>query len=400
MTDAYGKTIPFSPEHMIKGQPLIVYGASVYGELAYYALAELGVRPDYFCDRARGGGYFETDIIHPRELREFHDANIIIASCDYFEEIRLQLLKEGCRHLFDMRYLLSLNLPTDQMTERAKAMYAYARVYDDVAEHQGTLNFHRLQFVVTERCSLRCRDCMHLMQYYRQPQDLNLDASCRQFDRLLALVDNVSELRVLGGEPFMHREVYEVIDHYATSSKVETITVYTNGTIVPSERNLASLQRENVIVNISDYQHNKDRIAKVVAKFDEKHIRYFVRQYDSWQDCGDISDRGYTQEQKENLFMNCFERGCYTFYKGQLHHCPRSVHAMNLGAMPDVKGDYVDFSDEAASDEELTKQLHKLCAKTWIEACNYCSGPDVWSQNVPPAVQIEQPLEYVNQYKR
>ena len=59
MTDAYGKTIPFSPEHMIKGQPLIVYGASVYGELAYYALSELGFRPDYFCDRARGGGILE-----------------------------------------------------------------------------------------------------------------------------------------------------------------------------------------------------------------------------------------------------------------------------------------------------------------------------------------------------
>lgn len=394
------KTIPFELNKTASGQPVIIYGASVYGELAYYALAELGITPDYFCDRARTGKYFGIEIIHPEKLNQLQDANIIIASCDYFDEIRIQLLGQGCRNLFDMRSLLSMRLPTEKMTERAKAMYAYAQVYDDVAEHQGMLNFHRLQFVVTERCSLRCRDCMHLMQYYKKPQDIDLDTSCRQFDHLLSLVDNVSELRVLGGEPFMNKEVYRVLDHYAASPKIETITVYTNGTIVPNEQNLKSLQNEKIIVNISDYRHNQERIRNVVAKLEEYHVKYFLRQYDSWQDCGDISERGYTKEEKEKLFMNCFERGCYTFYKGQLHRCPRSVHAMNLGAMPDVKEDYVDFSDETLNDDILKQQLHKLRAKTWIEACNYCSGPDIWSQSVTPAIQAKQPLAYVNQYKK
>ena len=387
-------TKPFLAENMNKLVPLIVYGASVYGELAYIALREIGIRPTYFCDRSRTGQCFGIDIIHPNELERFLDANIIIASCDYFDEIRDQLMQRGCHNLFDMRYLLSLKLPQDGMTYRAKAMYAYREVYNDVAEHQGTLSFHRIQFVVTEKCSLKCRDCMHLMQYYKNPMDVDLDEASVSFDRLLSLVDNISELRILGGEPFINKEIYKLIDRYAPSEKIGSIIIYSNGTIVPSERNLRALENTKVTVNISDYIHNEKRIRILEEKLKEYGIVHFVRRYDSWQDCGDLSNRGYSQEEKEKLFLNCFERGCYTFYKGQLHRCPRSVHAINLGAMPDVKSDYVDFTQMDASDDEIVKQLYKLRAKTWIEACNYCQGPDILTQNLIPAVQINKPLAY------
>lgn len=387
-------TVPFRKENIKQGNTLIVYGASVYGELAYIALRELGVKPAYFCDRFRTGQYFGIDIIHPSALEHLLNANIIIASCDYFDEIREQLLKQGCRNLFDMRYLLSLTLPQNDMTQRAKAMYAYRQVYDDVAEHQGELNFHRVQFVVTEKCSLKCRDCMHLMQYYQKPMDVDMDKACLSFDRLLNLVDNISELRILGGEPFIHRELYKLIDRYAPSKKIGSITIYSNGTIVPNERNSQALKNSKVTVNISNYIHNEKRIRILEEKLKEQGIVFFVRSYDSWQDCGDLSNRGYSQGKKEELFLNCFERGCYTFYKGQLHRCPRSVHAMNLGAMPDVKQDYVDFAQLNTDDDELVRKLYSLRAKTWIEACNYCQGPNILTQHLTPAIQTSEPLPY------
>lgn len=387
-------TVSFQKKDIKQGTMLIVYGASVYGELAYLALQKLGVKPAYFCDRFRTGQYFGIDIIHPDELKHFLKANIIIASCDYFDEIREQLLEQGCHNLFDMRYLLSLELPQNDMTQRARAMYAYRQVYNDVAEHQGELNFHRVQFVVTEKCSLKCRDCMHLMQYYQKPMDVDLEKACLSFDRLLNVVDNISELRILGGEPFIHKELYKLIDRYAPSKKIGSITIYSNGTVMPNERNFHALKNSKVTVNISNYIHNEKRIRVLEERLKEQGILFFVRRYDSWQDCGDLSNRGYSQEKKEELFLNCFERGCYTFYQSQLHRCPRSVHAINLGAMPDVKRDYVDFAQLNVSDSELVKQLYSLRSKTWIEACNYCLGPNILTQHLIPAIQIKKPLPY------
>ncbi len=46
----------FSPEKLHKGQNVLIYGASVYGELAYRGLEVLGIRPAAFIDRARKGG--------------------------------------------------------------------------------------------------------------------------------------------------------------------------------------------------------------------------------------------------------------------------------------------------------------------------------------------------------
>lgn len=394
-------TISFSNKTCIEGEPIIIYGASVYGELAYVALKQMGRIPDFYCDKSRERKeYFGIKVICPEELEGFKKANIIIASADFFYEIKKELEERGCNNLFDMLEMLSVEFPKEQLTNRAREIYDNKQNYINIVKNQSEekLVFNRIQYVVTERCSLKCKDCSHLMPYYQKPKDIDLNKYKSAFELLLANVDYIAELRILGGEPFMNSDMGQVIHWYHDSNKIQSISVYTNGTIIPNEAILKALQQDKVKVHISNYKINEDKIGKLIKVFDEYGIRYFLRDYDAWQDAGGIEFRDYSLEQKKAIFSVCFERNGYTFLKGLLHRCPRVAHAMNLCAIPDIKEDYVDLLHWSGSKVELKQQLKKLQDHSWLEGCNYCGGPDNHTQSIPAARQISTPIAYKMMY--
>lgn len=392
-----GNTVGFNRERRIQAQPIIIYGASVYGELAYAALKQMGWLPDYYCDRSEERTeYMGVRVIHPRALKGFQEANIIIASADFFREIKKTLEEAGCRNLFDMTDMLAMELPSEELSGRALEMYYNRQHYFDIVANQPEekLVFNRIQYVVTERCSLKCKDCSHLIQYYRQPQDVDLYLYKPAFEFLLEHVDYIAELRILGGEPFMNRNMGKLIDWYHDCEKIERFSIYTNGTIIPNDGLLEALRKDKVKIHISNYKVNEDRIGKLVEVFEKYQITYFVREYDAWQDAGGVACRNYTQEQKEKIFSSCFERNGYTFLKGKLYRCPRSAHAMNLRAMPDVREEYVNLQNREVTAEVLRGELKNLQERCWLEACNYCSGPNNHTQSIPAAIQISEPVAY------
>lgn len=391
-----GKTIAFNLESYTKNEPLIVYGASVYGEIAYVTLKEWGLTPLFYCDISKDKKeYFGIRVISPNELDNYKNANIIIASADFFYEIKNQLEKKGFVKLFDMSELICLDISKKKLSNRAKEIYANRKHYIDIVNNQSDegLVFNRIQYVVTERCSLRCKDCSHLIQYYSHPQDIDLYKYKKSFDNLLECIDCMAELRILGGEPFINKNMGKLIEWYHDNNKIQGISVYTNGTIVPDEAILEQLKKNKVKVHISDYKINRNKIDKVVDVFENNNINYFIRQYDSWQDAGGVEFRGYSLEKRKNIFVNCFERNGYTFLKGKLYRCPRVAHAMNLGAMPDEKTDYVNLQMEDEKDS-FKMQLKNLQERLWLEGCNYCGGPNNHIQNIPAARQVTEPLQY------
>ena len=51
--------------------------------------------------------------------------------------------------------------------EIAHHKHACEKYYDNAKD---VLNLKAMDIVVTERCSMKCRDCSNLMQYYVKPQ--------------------------------------------------------------------------------------------------------------------------------------------------------------------------------------------------------------------------------------
>lgn len=376
-----------------KNECVIIYGASVYGELAFIALKSLGITPDYFCDRAaKSDMYFGVSVIHPDALAAHLHANIIIASADYFAEIRDDLLRRGCDNLYDMSALIELDLPTAELSERAKYKYDYRKQYVDLvaaANASALPSFSRLQYVVTERCSLRCRDCSHLMQYYHHPENVDLARYRPAFDRLLRHVHMISDLRILGGEPLMNPEMQQVIEWYHDEPRIRTISVYTNGTIVPNEKTLVALAYPNVRVHISQYPVNATRIEKVKAALEAHDVHYYIEPFTNWQTPGNLVQRHDSAERNIEKFQRCFDSNGYSFYKNRLYRCPRAVHGVQVGAMPDVPSEYVALGDASLPEATIDTQLRALMARTSLLACDYCDGLDNHRQSTPPAVQSD-----------
>ena len=207
------ETIDLKPGMLTDDAEIIVYGASVYGEIAYRQLENISIKPSCYCDRAaRDKTFLGIKVIHPEELIAHKDALVLIASADYFHEIRETLSAYGIKRICNMSYLLQ-NCKVDiaTLSRRGQDIYRNKNNYIDVARQQqadGNLNFTRLQYVVSERCTLRCRDCTHLMQYYRSPKNVNLESYKEAFDRIVRISDNISEIRILGGEPFINPDMH------------------------------------------------------------------------------------------------------------------------------------------------------------------------------------------------
>lgn len=387
------ETKTFKKELYDNQNELIVYGASVYGELAYYALQKIGIAPSYFCDQAiNQDQYFGVNVIRPLEMIHHKNAAVIIASSDYFHEIRRQLKEIGCRNLYDMEYLLNVELDVGKLSARAADFYDKKQDYIDIihaSDEDGELNFPRIQFVVTSRCSLKCRDCISLMQYYEKPQNIDLEKYKKGFSRLLECVTNIFDFRILGGEPFMHREMYKVIEWFHDEDKIKRISVFTNGTIIPPESAMEQLKKEKIRVHISDYGFNRDKIQELVDVLKEYGITYYVQPYDFWQDAGNLLKRNYTDDKKKEIFKRCYERECFSYFKGCLYHCPRAAHGINLGAMPDSKTEYIDLMDESIDNKEIKRQLKFQRERDFIEACDYCDGADSHRLKIEPAIQID-----------
>ena len=374
---------------------IIIYGASVYGELALRGLELFGKRPICFADRARAGqNYLGYPVIKPNELIEHRTDVILIASADFYYEILNYLESLDCEKIFDISLLLRQSLDVDKLSHRAREMYDARDNYFKAA--QGTdLTIVHLGFCVSERCSLKCKDCSFLMQYYQYPENIDLDKYKPALDRFLETIDYISEFRIYGGEPFMNPDMYKLLDWYKDCEKINTLSIYTNGTIIPDEHTIRCMKDKKVKVHISDYEHNMERVEKLVKVLEREKITYFIRKYDTWCEAGDLTSKGHSIEKLKQIYNSCFATNCYSFLKGKFYVCPRAAHAVNLKAIPDIERDCVDFNDESLSVEELKGQLRNLMhEREFIAACKFCDGLDNHVAGVKPAIQTKEPLYY------
>ena len=90
-----------------------------------------------------------------------------------------------------------------------------------------------LDFSITSRCSLKCRDCLSLMQYYEHPKNYNLCKMFYALDFLGNNVDAIGELRILGGEPFVNPDVYDICSKALNIDNIRNIVFFTNATVLP-----------------------------------------------------------------------------------------------------------------------------------------------------------------------
>jgi len=379
--------------------PIIIYGAGELGRVVLKALNIINLRADFFVDKKQAGKQVNgMSVIAPELLKIYKDAYVLIASSSFYDDMVEHLKILGHKKYYNVLSLignpeLSLGKSPQEVFDHEYMIntYSYESIYKHSSQQPHLLS---LDVVITEKCTLRCASCANAMQYYSNYEADDLDVVISSVDRFLECVDYLSRMYVIGGEPFMNKKLYRIINKYKDHPKVGIIWIYTNGTIVPDRVNLDAMKSNKVGVRLTDY----GVLAKKFDKFKEcmelENIPYKVFSLGCWEDLGAMQDRGYSIEKKKRIYELCDCRDdLFTLLRGKLYHCPWSAHGDYLGAIPRLEGDCINLTDSTLSNDQIVTQLDYLKNRCeYISACGFCSGRGKMSDSVEPAIQAKRPL--------
>ena len=387
-----------------KENGVIVFGTGNCGALVIAALKKAHIKIIALADNndARWGeNYYGFEVLPPSNWQTFDKSiPVIVASDLNFPYIKRQLKSLGFSKILDCDFIfakLDLELSECDVNWSKEKIKQKIDTYmfSVLAQKQKDkyLKVNGIDLVLTEKCSLKCKDCSNLMQLYAKPIDEDFEELIASIDTFLTTVDYVHEIRLIGGEPLMYKKIDLVIEHLLTYNNYDRINVYTNGTIVPNEHKMDIFKNANVFFDISDYGKHSRNLQRLIDELEKRNIRYDSKFVTSWQDCGRIVKTNRTNEENKAIFGNCCENQGLTILHGKLYLCPFSAHATNLKAIPLSPTDIVDL--EAQDELQLKDQIKRLYFNTkFLEACRACNGRHPNVSQVEAAVQVKKPLEY------
>lgn len=221
----------------------------------------------------------------------------------------------------------------------------------------------KMDLFITARCTLRCRRCSNLMQYYQTQTDERLEDIALGLERAFSLIDFTDHLLILGGEPTLHPDLAVILDTVARFREhIGCLVLTTNGTVKPSGDAVDALKRNGVQVRISRYPRIEDRQVEIT--------KYLLSQ---GLDAEILPCQWTARTQRVDgdgsiFFRHCHRmlQPCVTLRGTKLWYCEFAANAHALGC----DSEYIDLS-RPVSKEDVYDYLDP---QKPFGACRYCSG--------------------------
>lgn len=429
--DTYDKTF-LKTLHSEKKNPIVIYGVSRTGLMALCGFENISVKVDYFIDddlSKNDKSFYGIKNITPEKLSEIDKESYIFISHDFFDKSLGKLLSLGFKNIyscvdlfymtdfgssfsknfllkenpkFSRDFLSSLNPKPVKLEGWADLHYFSALKFLSLKSKK--LIMTNVDFCITERCSMKCKECSNLMQYYENPKNTEENTMIKSMDILMNCVDELLEARVFGGDPFMNKEMYKYVNKLQTYKNIKHIPIYTNAVLMPKGENLECLKNSKVRVHITDYG------SKLTRKKEEV-INYCIKEGVNW-DCdlsgkwetihtksGKIENTNETPEVLKDKFSKCCLNNLFQVLHGKVYKCPFSAHGTNMRLFPSSdRYDFIDLLDKKTDQPELKKKLYDFYhSENFLTACGYCPGRGSLIRGEPtlePAIQTKKYLPF------
>ncbi|MBU2540189.1 radical SAM protein [Patescibacteria group bacterium] len=389
-----------------KGLPIIIFGAGIVGEVILKACCDAGIKVECFCDN-NINKKADIEVIPVSDLKKkYQDAIFLISAAD-IKDVVEQLSSLGFSKWYPSNLLLK-DFDIFKYQFSAPSDFVQYAVDTCLFCHDSYLTPDKLflrsvDIIITERCSLKCRDCSNLTQYYKNPKDCDAEELMKSIDTFCSIMDEVNEFRVIGGDPFMNRDFDLVIKRLIDEPKVKKIIVYVNGTIVPPDEKIECLKNNKVLLMITDYGLLSRNLDALIQKLSSKNIAFYSRKAQGWTDCSKIKRHNRNPKQQKEIFGKCCAKNTVNISDGKLYRCPFIANAARLRAVPDCKNDYIDLFQEPLDEKGILATKNKvrdyLLNKDYLEACDFCNGRSFGDSEITPSIQTSKPLEY-EQYQK
>jgi hypothetical protein len=231
------------------------------------------------------------------------------------------------------------------------------------------------------------------MQYFVKPQDSEPEELKAAFHRLYDAVDYIYEVRVLGGEPLVDRNLEDYLLFLEKYENVGGIVILTNGTVPFGESLLSILKNPCFSVRISDYGLQSQKIGRISEALERAGVVYSVYEPEDWLDCGKIRKYNRTPEETRILVSQCCMKNALSIKNGCLWLCPFAGNVSALDVLPEGVDESLDLLDEKTDSTLLRQRITGFLKLAHLKVCDYCPGrPFAGEDIVPAAIQSAEPL--------
>ena len=256
----------------------------------------------------------------------------------------------------------------------------------------------RVTLAITEKCSLRCKDCSGLIPYINNPVHYSLEEIYEGLDLFFSIVDRVAALYIMGGEALLHPSINEIFGYISSrfSDKIGKIVLLMNGTIIPKDSTIQTLKALGIRVRISDYSITipyKHKLEDLIYLLKRNEIDYQIEKYDEWIDMGRPDENiqiGNSPEEIREHMKKCNVE-CILICKSKFYYCNRVMVACEAFDYKDIEGDYLELKELAENIQTGRKEIVNFYLGNLVHGyCRFCQKCRGYQSNimVKPAEQM------------
>lgn len=261
------------------------------------------------------------------------------------------------------------------------------------------LKLDRVSCHVTAQCNLKCDKCSayipDLARMSLPHIKYTLEEMKTSFSVYFGMVEYVRMISLSGGEPLLFSELPDLVKFLSEfDNRFEKLEIFTNGTIVPSERLLTVCKANPKISFLIDHYGPEvsTRVDEIEKVLQENNISYKTRIYygenahcGGWHDYGITSGERVTEEIAKLRYTKCFAgingNMLCTIFGTRLFLCPCSEVGRRIGAIPLEDTLYMELASPSSIEEKID-QLRQMNQAQLNPACAYCRGIGVY-ENEP-----------------
>jgi len=375
----------------LKIESCYIYGFSLAGK---WLSTQLNVKIKGFVDtdqKKKGFKFNNLSVFNPSDLSPDDEINFVIAAMD-IHEILPNIKKNFPKSkIYCLGEYLNNQKATQSVDGKETNFIEYSLKAVEACHKSFLANdtsfVRSMDVVISERCSLKCVDCSNLMQYYENPQDISYEKIIKDFDSLLKRVNHIYEIRLIGGEPFMNKDIYKIINYFLANNKISKLVVYTNATIPLKSEEMNGFDSSKLVFFVTDYGNLSKNTEKVKSVLDEQNVAYRAVPPENWTDSAKIGKHSRKSEENQEIFDKCCGKNLYTLMSGKIYRCPFTANAERLKAIP--QNEENSLSVESSS-SEISNFLYDL---KFTPACDYCNGRSYDAPEIIPAIQTKDVMD-------
>lgn len=239
------------------------------------------------------------------------------------------------------------------------------------------LYFQLITFVISTRCTLKCKYCGQFLNDYSQDKKINFHKENikRDIRNFFEAVDFIGMVSVIGGEPFLHPNLVEIVEYMLEFDNIGIVNITTNGIFNSKKHDLKHLNNPQIKVSFSvykDYLTNShlEVVNKNIKKMRQHGITHSIG-YPLWCKPHKLTNNVANSEQDSAAKKEQCEnkRMCASVRDGLFLPCTQIEVATGL-ALGDYLGDCVDIASRSDLRERLLEKINVQSYK----ACRHCQS--------------------------